>query len=129
MGLRESFKRFFGQMGDVHELARGDRVAGLVPDDASYVTVGPVAVLPDARAFNGGDAGRAGYGRDLGYLPEGQGLQQHVALLVLAGRRLRVIEAAGERWSVDANQVTDLDGHRRGGFIVFTRQMAGLAVG
>jgi hypothetical protein len=114
-------------MGAVPELARADVVASVVPVDARYVTLGPIAVLPDVRSFNRGEAGRGWYGRDLGYLPAGS--RQEIALLVLTGDRLAVVERAGLRWSSDIAQVTALDGHRRGGFLVFTSTAEGLAVG
>jgi hypothetical protein len=129
MKLPDSLKRLFGQLAAVSELARADRVAALVPNDAQYVTVGAIAVLADARQFNGGEPGRAAYGRDLSHVPQRDGLRQDIALRVLTRAQLLVIEASGVRWSTDIAQVTDLDGHRRSGFLVFTRATDGLAVG
>ncbi|MET8151826.1 hypothetical protein ACIBSW_16850 [Actinoplanes sp. NPDC049668] len=126
MKLAEFFKRFFGQMGAVSDLARSDTVVSLVPVDAQFVTVGPIAVLPDVRSFNRGEPGSV-YGVDLGYLPAKY--QQEIALLVRTHDRLAVIERSGPRWSCPINHITDLDGHRRGGFLVFTSRPEGLAVG
>src|SRR4051794_24101165 len=114
-------------MGDVSQLAAADVVASLAPPDARYVTVGPVAVIPDVRSFNHGEPGSGRYGRDLGYLPAALG--QEIALLVLTHDRLAVIERSGERWSRKAREVTHLDGRRRGGFLMFTSYPDGLAVG
>jgi hypothetical protein len=125
--LGATFKRFFGQMGAVADLARSDMVTSLVPADAQYVTVGPIAVLPSVRLFRGGEAGGSRYGRDLGYLPAGA--RQEICLLVLTPDRLTVLERSGVRWSSDIAAVTDLDGHRRGGFLVYTSRSDGLAVG
>jgi hypothetical protein len=107
-------------------MARADTVASLVPADAQYVTVGPIAVLPDVRSFNKGEPGSR-YGLGLGYLPAEY--RQEIAYLVRTGDRLAVIERSGPRWSCPINQLTDLDGHRRGGFLVFTSSPEGLAVG
>ncbi|GAB1690657.1 hypothetical protein [Krasilnikovia sp. M28-CT-15] len=126
MKFTESLKRFFGEMATVPDLARSGTVAALVPADAQYVTVGPIAVLPDVRAFNRGAPGTR-YGRDLGYLRSGTG--QQIALLVLTRDQLVVIGSAGLRWSCQLTEVTDLDGHRKGGFLVFTSRPEGLAVG
>ncbi len=112
-------RRFFGEMG------AGQAIP--VPAGARYVTVGPVAVLPDVRAFNGGEPGDSPYGHDLGYLPKEYG--QEIALLVLLPDRLAVAGAQGVRWSCDVTHVTALDAHRRGGFLVFTARAEGLAVG
>jgi hypothetical protein len=126
VGLFHSLTRFFGQIGAVADLASGDEVAKLVPDEAQYVTAGLIAVLADIRAFNGGEAGAGRYGRDLSYLPRDVG--QEIALLVLAAGRLVVIDKQGCRWSCVAGDITALDGHRRSGFLVMTRGPEGLAV-
>lgn len=128
MGLRDWLRHFFGQMVAIPGLASAERVAALIPADAEYVTVGPVLVLLDARAFVAGSPGRGPYGRDLGFVPDGDGQRQEISLLVLAGRRLCVISPAGERWSSDVSLITDLDGHRRSGFVVLTRSGGGIAV-
>jgi hypothetical protein len=127
MRLGATLKRFFGQMGEVSDLARADRVASLVPDGARYVTVGPITVLPDVRAFNEGEPGQARRGVDLGYLPAR--FRQEIALLVLTRDRLAVVERPGLYWSCDLTRVTDLDGRRAGGFLVFTSGVEGVAVG
>ncbi|MEV4638733.1 hypothetical protein AB0J80_15415 [Actinoplanes sp. NPDC049548] len=120
------FKRFFGQIGELREMAKADVVASLVPADALYVSIGPIAVLSDVWAFNGGKPG-AVYGQDLGYLPARY--RQEIAFLVHTPHRLAVIERSGPRWSIPISQITDLDGHRRGGFLVWTNSREGLAVG
>ncbi|MFI7600937.1 hypothetical protein [Actinoplanes sp. NPDC049681] len=120
------FKRFFGQMSEVGAMAKADVVASLVPADALYVTIGPIAVLPDVWAFNGGERGSV-YGKDLGYLPASY--RQEIAYLVRTPDRLMVIERSGPRWSCGIDRITDLDGHRRGGFLVWTSGREGLAVG
>ncbi|MEU7903746.1 hypothetical protein [Actinoplanes sp. NPDC049118] len=126
MDIAGFFKRFFGQMAALPEMARSDTVASLVPTDAQYVTVGPIAVLPDVWQFNNGAPGTV-YGRDLGYLPAKY--HQEIAYLVRTHDRLAVIERAGPRWSCPTVHITDLDGHRGGGFLVFTRGAEGLAIG
>ncbi|WP_375422858.1 hypothetical protein [uncultured Friedmanniella sp.] len=128
MGLRESLRQLIGQVGGVSELARVDRVAALVPTDAEYVTVGPLLVLADAVTFIGGPPGHGPFGRSLAVLPEIAGQAPELSLLVLAGRRLRVISPGGERWSCSAADVTDLDGRRDTGFVLVTRDGGGLAV-
>ncbi len=127
MGFTESMRRFFGQMAAVPDMARAEVVAHLVPAGARYVTVGPIAVLPDVRAFNGGEPGAGPRGLDLGYLPAG--FRQEVALLVLTGDRLLVVGRSGPRWECETGHLIAVDGGRRGGFLVFTRGPQGLAVG
>src|SRR4051812_5158001 len=127
MGLADTLRRFFGQMGAVSEIARADLVGSLVPADARYVTVGPIAVLPDVRSFNHGEPGQARRGTDLGYLPAS--FRQEIALLVLTADRLMVVQRTGPQWSRELGRITDLDGRRRSGFLVFTTESDGLAVG
>jgi hypothetical protein len=127
VSIADTLRRFFGQIGAVPEMARADRVASLVPANARYVTVGPIAVLPDVRSFNGGPPGEARRGTDLGYLPASY--RQEIALLVLTGDRLIVAGPAGPRWSCKPARVTDLDGRRAGGFLIFTTGPDGLAIG
>lgn len=125
MGLKSLLERFFGQMSQVTALADLESVSRLVPPSAQYVTSGPVAVLEDVAGFNHGPPGQGRQGRDLGYL----GAQQHVALLLLADQRLRVVGPSGELWSCQVASITDLDAHRDAGFLVFLQDNTGLAVG
>ncbi|GGQ50582.1 hypothetical protein [Couchioplanes azureus] len=126
MTIAGFFKRYFGQMAEVPAMARAETVASLVPADAQYVTVGPVAVLPDVWVFNGGKPGTR-YGLGLGYLPARY--QQEIAYLVRTADRLAVVARSGPRWSCPLTDLTDLDGHRENGFLVFTKNREGLAVG
>jgi hypothetical protein len=129
MGLTSRLRAMLGTLGSGPELARAERVAALIPADSEYVTLGTFQVLPDARAFVGGTPGTAPYRYDFGPAPSADALVQEVGLLVLAGRRLRLVDSSGERWSVDCAQLTDLDGHRHSGFVVVTSAVDGLAVG
>ncbi len=108
-------------------LATAERVAGLVPPDAVYVTASAVMPLDDAQHFQGGAPGDHGYGDDLDYIPVHHGVRQERALLVLARGRLLVISADGERWSRRVAALTDLDGHRRSGFVLIAADGSGIA--
>src|SRR4051794_34979242 len=107
MRWADRIREALGSVSAVPELARADRVGSLVPVDATYVTLGRFAVLADARAFVGGTPGQAPYRYTFGRPPTQDEEPGDVGLLVLAGGRLRVIDATGEPWSVEAAQVTD----------------------
>lgn len=128
MGLGDRLRDLLGPMAAVRDLARADRVAALVPPDTEYVTVGLFKILPDAWAFVGRVPGSEPYRYDFGLLPTAGDQPRGVGLLVLAGRRLSVVGAAGERWSSDVSHITDLDGHRHSGFVVLTLGPGGLAI-
>ncbi len=128
MSLRGRLSGLLGAATAVPALARAESVAALVPAGADYVTMGQFAVLADARGFIGGDPGSGGYRRDIGLVPSGDALPREAGLLVLAGGRVSLVAADGERWSAAATDLTDLDAHRHSGFVLVTRGGSGLVV-
>ena len=128
MRLIHRLREMLAPMAAVPELGRAEHVAALVPPDAEYVTGGLFTILPDARAFVGGVPGRQPYRYKIGGPPGPESTPMEAGLLVLRGQRLSVLDRNGERWSVEASEITDLDGHRHSGFVVLTRNGPGLAL-
>ena len=127
---RTGLTRFFGQLGAVSELAEIQSVARLVAPDSIYVTVGPITALPDALAFIGGAPGAGPMGADLGWVQSrSRHLHTEVGLLMLRPNHLEAINERGAFWTAPVADVSDLDGHRRSGFVVVTRSGSGLAIG
>lgn len=127
MGWADRLRGLLGPLTAGSGLGRVECTSALVPVEAEYVTLGQVRLLPDARAFVGGTPGSQPYRYDFGLTPA-QTEPDPYGLLVLAGRRLRVIGPAEELWSTAVEHITDLDGHRHGGFVVLTHGQQGLAV-
>lgn len=118
--------RFFGDIGGVRRLAQQDVVAQLLPADATYVTTGVVTCLPDVADFNSGGPGQGPWGRDLGMLPSQY--ESAPVLLIATPRDLIALNEHGTLRSYRLDEISALDAHRNGGFLVFTSSSDGLAV-
>jgi hypothetical protein len=93
------------------------RLAGLVPPDGEYCTLGLFQVfgLPSPIAE---DDPLRGFRHDVSLVPRRGDTEARAGILVLGGGVLRVLTPAGQLWACPVHQLREVDARRHSGFVV-----------
>lgn len=129
MGFITELKRFFSEMIEVSKMAHADAATRQIPDDAQYVSVGPILVLGDVDSFLHRTKGF----QKLGFLPEmmhfaAPGYGQQIYYLVINSNSLMLVREGAVQYTTPISAIAEAQAYLRGGFVISLANGQGLAV-